>query len=75
MGREGTQDRAEGAHALAQVGAKRWRADINGRQDAVLMLASINLPGGEQRRRSTRSPKLVLSDRRKKRPRSNEKRE
>ena len=52
MGREGTQDRAEGAHALAQVGAKRWRADINGRQDAVLMLASINLPGGEQRRRT-----------------------
>mmetsp|Transcript_49389 Transcript_49389/g.164891 ORF Transcript_49389/g.164891 Transcript_49389/m.164891 type:complete len:328 (+) Transcript_49389:120-1103(+) len=37
---------------IVEVGAKRWRADINGRQDAVLMLASINLPGGEQRRRT-----------------------
>lgn len=37
---------------IVEVGAKRWRADVNGRQDSVLMLASINLPGGEQRRRT-----------------------
>lgn len=37
---------------IVEVGAKRWRADVNGRQDAILMLASINLPGGEQRRRT-----------------------
>jgi len=37
---------------ISEVGAKRWRADVNGRQDALLMLSSINLPGGEQRRRT-----------------------
>lgn len=33
------------------MGAQRWRVDANGRQDAVLMLSSVNLPGGVQRRK------------------------
>lgn len=37
---------------IAEVGQKRWKAEVGGRQDAVLMLSSINLPGGEQRRRT-----------------------
>ncbi|KAK4788751.1 hypothetical protein SAY86_020070 [Trapa natans] len=34
------------------VAPKRWRIDINYSQDAVLMLSSINLPDGIQRRRT-----------------------
>jgi exosome complex component RRP4 len=37
---------------VLEVGQKRWKVDVGGRQDAVLMLSSINLPGGEQRRRT-----------------------
>lgn len=37
---------------VLEVGQKRWKVDVRGRQDAVLMLSSINLPGGEQRRRT-----------------------
>ncbi len=37
---------------ITEVGTKRWKADVCGRQHAVLMLSSINLPGGEQRRRT-----------------------
>ena len=37
---------------IVDVGTKRWRADVNARQHAILMLSSINLPGGEQRRRT-----------------------
>ncbi|KAL1405382.1 Exosome complex component rrp4 [Vanrija albida] len=36
---------------IVEVGAQRWRVDANARQDAVLMLSSVNLPGGVQRRR------------------------
>ncbi|AAW40686.1 hypothetical protein CNBA0770 [Cryptococcus deneoformans B-3501A] len=36
---------------IVEVGAQRWRVDANGRQDAVLMLSSVNLPGGVQRRK------------------------
>ncbi|KAH7105943.1 hypothetical protein BKA62DRAFT_747802 [Auriculariales sp. MPI-PUGE-AT-0066] len=36
---------------ITEVGPRRWKVDANGRQDAVLMLASINLPGGVQRRK------------------------
>lgn len=35
-----------------QVGSKRWRVDVAGRQDAALMLSSVNLSGGVQRRRT-----------------------
>ncbi|WWC61648.1 uncharacterized protein I303_104232 [Kwoniella dejecticola CBS 10117] len=36
---------------IVEVGPQRWRVDANGRQDAVLMLSSVNLPGGVQRRK------------------------
>lgn len=36
---------------MIQVGPRRWRVDANGRQDAALLLSSINLPGGVQRRK------------------------
>ncbi|KAK8864183.1 hypothetical protein IAR55_001429 [Kwoniella newhampshirensis] len=36
---------------INEVGPQRWRVDANGRQDAVLMLSSVNLPGGVQRRK------------------------
>ncbi|PVU93194.1 hypothetical protein BB559_003392 [Furculomyces boomerangus] len=37
---------------ITRVGQKRWMVDINSRQDAVLLLSSVNLPGGIQRRKS-----------------------
>ena len=37
---------------VLEVGQKRWKVDVRGRQHALLMLSSINLPGGEQRRRT-----------------------
>lgn len=37
---------------ITEVASKRWRVDVNSRQDAVLLLSSINLPGGIQRRKS-----------------------
>jgi len=33
---------------IVEVGAQRWKVDANARQDAVLMLSSVNLPGGVQ---------------------------
>ena len=35
-----------------QVQQRRWKADINARLDASLLLSSVNLVGGELRRRS-----------------------
>ena len=37
---------------IIEVGQKRWKVEINGRQYAILMLSSIHLPGGVQRRRT-----------------------
>ena len=37
---------------LPQVQQRRWKADINARLDASLLLSSVNLVGGELRRRS-----------------------
>ena len=37
---------------IVELGSKRWRVDCNGRQDSVLLLSSIHLPGAIQRRRS-----------------------
>lgn len=37
---------------IIEVGSKRWRVDTNSKQDTVLLLSSINLPGGIQRRKS-----------------------
>ncbi|KAI0030071.1 hypothetical protein K488DRAFT_79819 [Vararia minispora EC-137] len=36
---------------ITEVQPKRWKVDAGGRQDAVLMLSSVNLPGGVQRRK------------------------
>lgn len=33
---------------IVEVGSSRWKVDANARQDAVLMLSSVNLPGGVQ---------------------------
>nr|XP_012216211.1 PREDICTED: uncharacterized protein LOC105668413 [Linepithema humile] len=37
---------------ITEVQQKRWKVDINSKLDAVLLLSSVNLPGGELRRRS-----------------------
>ncbi|KAL8252957.1 hypothetical protein R6Q59_036650 [Mikania micrantha] len=37
---------------VIEVATKRWRLEINFSQDAVLMLSSMNLPDGIQRRRT-----------------------
>ena len=33
---------------IVEVGPSRWKVDANARQDAILMLSSVNLPGGIQ---------------------------
>lgn len=37
---------------VKDVGSKKWTVDIQGQRDAVLHLSSVNLPGGEQRKRN-----------------------
>merc|ERR1719291_718336 len=37
---------------VMEVQQKRWKVDINSRLDNALLLSSVNLPGGEPRRRS-----------------------
>ncbi|CAH0481605.1 unnamed protein product [Peronospora belbahrii] len=37
---------------VTEVANKRWKVDVNGQQDASLMLSSVTLPGGDQRRRT-----------------------
>jgi len=37
---------------VVEVADKRWRLDINSRQFGALLLSSVNLPGGVQRRRT-----------------------
>ncbi|WPK24962.1 hypothetical protein PUMCH_002261 [Australozyma saopauloensis] len=37
---------------ITEVGQKRWKVDIGCKQDAILMLGSVNLPGGILRRKS-----------------------
>jgi exosome complex component RRP4 len=37
---------------VIEIAPKRWRLEINFSQDAVLMLSSMNLPDGIQRRRT-----------------------
>lgn len=34
--------------ALLQVQGKRWKVDLNSRQEASLLLSAVNLPGGVQ---------------------------
>ncbi|KAK9908925.1 hypothetical protein WJX75_004740 [Coccomyxa subellipsoidea] len=37
---------------VAEVAGKRWKIDLNARQDVALQLSSVDLPGGAQRRRT-----------------------
>ncbi|ORX54119.1 hypothetical protein DM01DRAFT_1335975 [Hesseltinella vesiculosa] len=37
---------------ITEVAMKRWKVDVNGRQDGILLLSSISLPGGIQRRKT-----------------------
>ncbi|KAI8590594.1 hypothetical protein BDZ88DRAFT_414169 [Geranomyces variabilis] len=37
---------------ITEVVQKRWKVDMNARQDGVLLLSSVNLPGGVQRRKN-----------------------
>ena len=39
--------------------AKRWKVEVHAKLDAVLMLSSVNLPGGELRRRSEEDERLM----------------
>ena len=32
---------------ITEVGTRRWKVDIHAKLDSVLMLSSVNLPGGE----------------------------
>ncbi|KAI8086741.1 uncharacterized protein BX664DRAFT_282892 [Halteromyces radiatus] len=44
---------------ITEVAMKRWKLDVNGRQDAMLLLSSVSLPGGVQRRK-TESDELQM---------------
>eukprot|EP00877_Chromochloris_zofingiensis_P000115 jgi/Chrzof1/10103/Cz04g27050.t1 len=37
---------------VTEVAGKRWKIDLNSRQEAALLLSAVNLPGGIQRRRN-----------------------
>lgn len=37
---------------VTEIAKKRWKIDTNSRLDSVLLISSINLPGGELRRRN-----------------------
>ncbi|KAL0478245.1 exosome complex protein RPR4 [Acrasis kona] len=37
---------------ITEITGKRWKVDIQARQDAVMLLSSVNLPGGVQRRKT-----------------------
>uniref|UniRef100_A0A8C0E0N6 Exosome component 2 n=1 Tax=Balaenoptera musculus TaxID=9771 RepID=A0A8C0E0N6_BALMU len=39
---------------ITEVQQKRWKVETNSRLDSVLLLSSMNLPGGELRRRSAK---------------------
>lgn len=44
---------------ITDVQQKRWRVDTNSRLDSVLQLSSVNLPGGELRRRSVEDEQMM----------------
>lgn len=50
---------------ITEVQQKRWKVETNSRLDSVLLLSSVNLPGGELRRRSAEDELSMrrLSDR------------
>ncbi|XP_017040721.1 exosome complex component RRP4 [Drosophila ficusphila] len=44
---------------VIEVQQKRWRVDTNSRLDSALLLSSVNLPGGELRRRSAEDEQMM----------------
>ncbi|KAH8348359.1 hypothetical protein KR084_006706 [Drosophila pseudotakahashii] len=44
---------------VSEVQQKRWRVDTNSRLDSILLLSSVNLPGGELRRRSAEDEQMM----------------
>ena len=46
---------------IVEVGPSRWKVDANARQDAILMLSSVNLPGGIQVRQTIFSVCAMLT--------------
>ena len=44
-----------------QVQQKRWKVDVNGRLNAILLLSSVNLPGGELRRKTEEDERTMRS--------------
>ncbi|CAL1545414.1 unnamed protein product, partial [Lymnaea stagnalis] len=44
---------------VIELGQKRWRVETHSRMDSILMLSSVNLPGGELRRRSEEDEKMM----------------
>lgn len=46
---------------IVEVGQKRWKVETHARLDSVLQLSSVNLPGGELRRRCEKDEKMMRS--------------
>jgi len=44
---------------VIELAQRRWRVETHSRMDSVLMLSSVNLPGGELRRRSEEDEKMM----------------
>lgn len=44
---------------IIEVQQKRWKVDTNSRLDSALLLSSVNLPGGELRRRSVEDQHMM----------------
>nr|CAD7425974.1 unnamed protein product [Timema monikensis] len=44
---------------ITEVQQKRWKVDTNSRLDSVLLLSSVNLPGGELRKRSAEDEQMM----------------
>lgn len=44
---------------IVDVQQKRWKVDTNSKLDSVLLLSSVNLPGGELRRRSAEDEQMM----------------
>ena len=47
---------------VTEVAQKRWKLDTNARLDSLLLLQSVNLPGGELVRRAFDSCQLAKQD-------------
>lgn len=56
-----TGDVVVGRIIEVQVGSKRWKVETNSRLDSILLLASINLPGGELRRKTIEDELMMRS--------------